>query len=493
MDTQFDPVETTVSEIHGAMRTGGLTARELVDRYLERIETYDRSNGGINSVVTVNPGAVDRAAELDERFESEGITGPLHGIPVVLKDQAMTAGITTTFGCKTFAEYVPERDATVVSRLRDAGAVILAKTNMNDWAAGSSGFSSVLGRTKNPYAPDRDPGGSSSGTAAAVAANLATIGVGEDTGGSIRAPASCCNLFGIRVTTGLVSRAGLAPLVERQDTAGPMARTVEDLARLLEVLVGYDPADPYTGRTAVGAADYRDSLDGGALDGARIGVLREAFGSGDDPDAAPVTAVVEGSLAAMADAGADLVDPVSIPDLRRRLEETSLYGLQSRHDIDSFIRSLGDAPVDSFDEFYRRGEYHETLTAFDRIADGFDEPTDHVEYWEAVDAQERFRDAITGVFAECDLDAIAFPDAKVVPRRPEELPQGGESYLINTFVASQSSCPAISMPAGFTDDGLPVGVELLGTPYGESRLLALAADYESIAGTRRAPPTAPGL
>jgi Asp-tRNA(Asn)/Glu-tRNA(Gln) amidotransferase A subunit family amidase len=271
---RFDPTEATVSDIHDAMRSGDLTAEGLVEHYCDRIEAYDRANAEINSVVTVNPEATARARELDDQFEAGGFSGPLHGIPVVVKDQAMTAGLRTTFGSEAFETYVPDTDATIISRLERAGTIVLAKTAMNDWAAGSSGISSILGQTRNPYALDRDPGGSSSGTGAAVAANFGTVGVGEDTGGSIRAPSSACNLFGIRVTTGLVSRTGLSPLVSRQDTPGPMARTVEDMVRLLDVLVGFDPDDPYTSRNAItDTGTYLDALEENALEGARIGVL----------------------------------------------------------------------------------------------------------------------------------------------------------------------------------------------------------------------------
>jgi len=494
--TRFDPIETTVSEVHDAMRSGDLTAEELVEHYCDRIEAYDRANAEINSIVTVNPDATARAKELDARFEADGFCGPLHGIPVLVKDQAMTAGLRTTFGSEAFDAYVPDTDATIVSNLEQAGAIVLAKTAMNDWAAGSSGISSVLGQTKNPYALDRDPGGSSSGTGAAVAANLGTVGVGEDTGGSIRAPSSACNLFGIRVTTGLVSRTGLSPLVSRQDTPGPMARTVEDVVRLLDVLVGFDPTDPYTSRNAItGTPTYLDSLQENALDGARIGVLRGAFGDDDDEASAPVNRVIETALGRLDEAGAELVDPVSIPDLARRLEETSLYEFQSRHDITAFLRGLDDAPADSFDDFYEQGAYHEKLTALDRMGEGPDNPFELVEYWEAVDAQQAFRHAILAVFAEHDLDAMAFPDTKVVPRYCTDLPQdeSDESYLINTLIASQSSCPAVSMPAGFTETGLPVGIELVGVPYSEQRLLSLAADYESRTDTREPPATAPPL
>ncbi|MFD1632387.1 amidase [Haloplanus ruber] len=489
--------ETTVGAIHEAMRAGDLTSRELVERYTTRIDRYDRTGPELNGVVTVNSAATARAAELDERLAREGLIGPLHGIPILVKDQALTAGLRTTFGSEAFDDYVPETDATVVSKLRDAGAIILGKTNLPDWAAGDAGVSSVQGRTKNPYALDRDPGGSSAGTGAAVAANLCTVGIGEDTGGSIRVPASCCNLFGIRVTTGLISRAGFSPLVPRQDTPGPMARTVADLARVLDVLVGYDPQDRATSVTQIaGGGSYLDAVETGDLDGVRLGVVRQAFG--DDERSAPVTAVVEDAMATLSAAGAELVDAVSIPELDARLDETWLYGVRSRAALDDFLDGLEGAPVDGYGDLYERGLYNEGQELLDVIAEGPAEPTARLDYWRKVAAQTDLRQAILAVHSEHDLDALVFPDVKIVPRPAERIGAGArassaETYMTNTYIASQSSCPAVSMPGGFTDDGLPVGVELVAPPYRERRLLAIAAAYESVAETRAPPSTAPAL
>jgi len=494
MSTSFDLPETTIGEIHDAMASGEVTSRELVERYLDRIEAYDRDGPELNAFVTVNPEAKERADELDEAFAAEGFVGPMHGIPVLMKDQAMTAGLTTTFGSEAFAEYVPERDAKVVSTLKDAGAIILGKTNLPDWAAASIGYSSVLGQTKNPYAPDRDPGGSSAGTAAGVAANLGTIGIGEDTGGSIRVPSSRCNLFGIRVTTGLISRDGMSPLITRQDTAGPMGRTVEDVARVLDVIAGHDPADGWTGVAAMqGRESYLGTVEtaAGSLEGARLGVLEERFGDGDSP----VRAVTEQAVEAMVEAGAELVEPVSIPDLDDQLDDTWLYGHQSKHDIDAFLAELADPPVGSFDEIYSQGRYHPGLKVFDDIAAGPSDPGSDPEYYRKVEAQHELRRDILNVFAAAELDAIVFPDIKTVPPDHQQLrEQGGPQELTtNTYIAPQSGCPAMSVPGGFTDEGFPVGVELLGTPHSEHRLLELAADYESATDTRQPPSTTPEL
>lgn len=490
MTDTFDVVETTVDEIHAAMEAGRVTSRDLVERYLERIDEYDRGGPELNGIITVNEGAVDRAERLDERFEREGVTGPLHGIPILVKDQAETAGIRTTFGSEACADYVPERDATLVSRLTDAGAVVLAKTNLPDFAAAYFGYSSVNGQTRNPYDTDRDPGGSSAGTGSAVAANLGTIGVGEDTGGSIRVPSANCNLFGIRVTTGLVSRSGLSPIVPRQDTPGPMARTVTDMTYLLDVLVGYDPDDPWTGATAQTEVDsYAEYLDEDGLEGVRIGVLRERFGAEDDPHAAPVNEVVESALETMDEAGAELVDPVSIPGTDDRIEETEVYEYYATIHLNAFLAEREEIPYDSVREIYDAGEYHEDLGLIAAIAELDVDPEGELDYWRSSLGQESFRREILNAFAADDLDAIVFPDVQIVPPAISDL---GDRYTTanfptNTPIAAQSQCPAVSIPGGLTDDGLPVGVELLGKPYHEHRLVEMAYAFEQIADPRSPP------
>lgn len=472
------------------MQDGDLTSVELVEAYLDRIERYDRDGPELTAIVTVNDNARARAAELDEQLAADGFAGALHGIPVLVKDQAKTAGIPTSFGSEAFSEYTPTEDAELVRRIKHAGGIVMAKTNLPDWAASWFGYSSVLGETKNPYALDRDPGGSSAGTGAGVAANLGVVGVGEDTGGSVRVPASCCNLFGIRVTTGLISRTGLSPLVTRQDTAGPMARTVTDMTRLLDVMVGYDPEDRWTGAVHSTCASFLNQLDADALAGARLGVLRDAFGEESNPNAAPVNTVVKDALNRIEDAGATLVDPITIPDLDDRIQETSLYVLRSKRDLNDFFTATDDAPVDSVEELYDRGAYHDKLDLFEAIAtDGPADPTTVEEYWQRIAAQEALQREIRYVHAEHNLDALIFPDVQVVPPKRATLQAGVDTaaYPTNTVIGSQSSCPAVSMPAGFTDDGLPVGVELLGTPFTEGTLLSLAYAYEQAVGPREPP------
>jgi len=491
--------EATIDEIHFALRLGTISCRRLVEMYLARIEAYDRSGPRLNAIVNVNPRATEEADRLDRILRQEGrMAGPLHGIPVVVKDQAETADLPTTFGSVAFKSYRSRRDATAVARMRAAGAVILAKTSLPDFATSWFGISSVLGDTLNPYALDRDPGGSSSGTAAAVAANLAAVGVGEDTGGSIRVPASFNNLFGVRVTTGLISRTGMSPLVHFQDTAGPMTRSVRDAAILLDVLVGYDPDDPYTA-AALQARDsgrYARQLAPDALSGARIGILRETFGADSDAQCAGVNRAVNRAVEATKAAGAEIVDPVTIPDLATMVATTALYLHQSRHDLNSFLAARPDAPVRTVEELYHNRQFHERLDLFEQIVHGPAHPEEAPDYFMRRAAREHMQRSILNVIAMHRLDAILFPDIQVPPPLKTDVHSGKWtvfSFPTNTLIASQADLPAISMPAGFTDDGLPVGVELVGKPYDEAALLRLAYSYEQAFRPRRAPDSAPPL
>ena len=286
MDADPTLHELTIDGFHSALRSGDLTAVQVVDWYLARIAENNSSGPQIQAVVTVNPRARDDAAALDEYLATHGrLSGPLHGVPMLVKDQVETAGLRTTFGSILFEDYVPQHDATLVTKLREAGAVILAKTSLCDFAAGWFSSSSLTDHTKNPYSLEREAGGSSAGTAAGIAANFGLTGIGEDTGGSIRIPASFNNLFGLRVTTGLISRTGLSPLVHYQDTPGPIGRTVADVARTLDGIVGHDPEDAFTvGPGHVSADGFARALDAKVpLTRWRVGVLESGFGSDHNP------------------------------------------------------------------------------------------------------------------------------------------------------------------------------------------------------------------
>jgi amidase len=490
--------EATIDDIHSAFRSKEITCRRLVELYLARIDAYDKDGPELNSILTLNPRALEEADKLDRSFEQSGeLVGPLHGVPVLVKDQAETAGIRTTFGSAVFEEYVPEEDATAVRKLKEAGAVILGKTNLPDFATSWFAYSSAGGETKNPYALDRDPGGSSSGTGAAVAANLGAVGIGEDTGGSIRVPSSFDNLVGVRVTTGLISRKGMSPLVVFQDTAGPMTRTVKDAATLLDVLVGYDPDDPFTAAATLArdAGSYARGLSEGSLRGARIGVVREAFGPGDDPDSGQVNRVVEEALEAMGVAGAEIVDPVSVPDLQHFIGVTSLYLSQSRYDIDAFLTERPGSHT--VGELHDSKSFHPRLDLFIAIAE--EAPTDPEEdpdYYRGLAAREEFRRAILNTMASQRLDALVYPNSQVLPPTREELDDWKWTVLTfptNALIAAQADLPSIALPAGFAEGSVSVGFELVGKPYGEADLLRLAYAYESEAQPRRSPESAPPL
>ena len=490
--------EATIADIHSAFRSGELTCRRLVELYLARIEAYDNSGPQLNAIITINPNILQEAEELDHSFQQyREFAGPLHGIPVLVKDQAETVGIRTTFGSIAFEDYTPEEDATAVKRLKEAGAVILAKTNLPDFATSWFAYSSAGGVTKNPYALDRDPGGSSSGTGAAIAANLGAVGIGEDTGGSIRVPSSFDNLVGVRVTTGLISRKGMSPLVVFQDTAGPMTRTVKDAATLLDVLVGYDPADPFTSVASLArdAGSYAQGLAESSLNGARIGILREVFGPEDDPDSGQVNEVIEGAIGAMRESGAEIVDPVSVPDLQDHIGITSLYLSQSRYDIDKFLSERPGGHT--IEELYASGQFHPRLDLFIAIEEEAPvDPEEDPNYFKGLAAREQFRRSILDVMASQNLDALLFPNSQVLPPTRKELDDWKWTVLTfptNALIAAQSDLPSISLPAGFAEGNVPVGFELLGRPYGEAELLKLAYAYEQEANPRKSPESAPPL
>jgi Asp-tRNA(Asn)/Glu-tRNA(Gln) amidotransferase A subunit family amidase len=488
--------ELTIADVHAAYRAGTLTARGLVQAYLDRIAELDAGGPQLNSILAINSDALADADALDQQLKSTGqLVGPLHGIPVVLKDQIETEGLTTTFGSQTAKNYIPDRDATIVAKLKQAGAIVLAKTTMPDFATSWHSTSSVSGVTRNPYAPDRDPGGSSSGTAAAIAANLATVGIGEDTGGSIRLPASFCNLVGLRVTPGLISRNGMSPLVVPQDTAGPMTRTVTDAAVLLDVLAGFDPTDSYTATAAISAhqGSYADALDEAALSSARIGILRQILGSDDDPESAAVNAVFLAALDRIAATGAELVD-VTIPDLDHYVAYTSMYLSRSRADIDAFLATRDGIEATSVAQVYADGQMHPNLDLLIGIATGPTLPTDDPEYYQRMEARDLFQRTVIAVMAENNLDALCFPDVRLpAPTHADVLASRWSciEYPTNTVIASQLWMPAITIPAGFTPDGLPVGLELMALPYREAELIGLGYGVEQATHARRAPEVTP--
>ncbi|MFE5699584.1 amidase [Rhodococcus koreensis] len=492
MSLDWDIQEATIDSVQHAYRDGTATARDVVQAYLDRIAGLDQDGPRLNSVITVSDTALDDADALDRSLGLTGeLAGPLHGVPVLVKDQAATAGIRTTFGNKNAANYVPTEDATAIKKLKAAGAIILGKTTMPDFATSWFSTSSVSGVTKNPYDLTRDPGGSSSGSGAAIAANLALVGIGEDTGGSIRLPASFCNLVGFRVTPGMISRNGMSPLVVPQDTAGPMTRTVTDAAILLDVLVGYDPTDDFTtvARHHRHSGSFAENIKGATVVDKRIGVLRSAFGDANDSAGAAVNDVIDNALAELGAAGAELVD-IEIPKLDHYVSFTSLYFTRSRNDMNRFFAENPDIGIAGVDEVRRSGTYDPHLDLFEGITDGPADPKSDPDYLDRVLAREEFARIVTALFVERALDAIVFPDVKLPAPTHDDVLDGRWTcltYPTNTVIASQLHFPAVSVPAGFTADGLPVGLEIMSTRFEETTLLQVARGVERVLGARRAP------
>lgn len=495
---QFEPGldDATVAQIHSAILAGSVSAQALVQMYMVQIDAHDQFGAELNAVVTVNQRALAEARSLDERLAATGeLAGPLHGIPVVIKDCLETVDMPTSFGSEIFADYMAREDATVVAKLKAAGAIIVAKTTLPDWATSWFAYSSRSGRTRNPYALDRDPGGSSSGTGAAVAAAYAPVGLGTDCGGSIRLPASFCNLVGVRSTPGIISRTGCNPLVGMQDTIGPMTRNVADAVRVFSVIAGYDASDPLTCAHSIARApaSYLPSLIQDALPGTRIGVVRNAFGADSIPGAAAVNRVMRGALAELCAGGAKLVD-VEIPNLTQWLVDTSLYLLKSKYDINAFLAGRPNAPAKSVQEIVASGRYHKKLDLLEGIAAGPDAPLENMDYYRAYAAREEFMRLVVNIMARDGLSTLVYPTTQVPPPRHSETDSGEWTTLTfptNTLIGSQTWMPAMTVPAGFTDDGLPVGMEILARPYDEATMFRVAYGFEQVRGHRRHPQLVP--
>lgn len=483
----FNIEEATIDGIHAAMRAGEISCAELVATYRERIDTIDRDGPRLNSVLGLNDRAAERAAELDAELERTGeLSGPLHGIPVLVKDCVETAEVPTTFGSEALQGYTPEQDAVTVRKLREAGAVILGKTTLPDFATSWFSYSSVSGETKNPYDLDRDPGGSSAGTGSAIAANLATVGIGTDCGGSIRLPSSFCGLVGIRSTPGVVPRTGSSYLVIFQDTIGPMTRTVADAVTVFDVLAGYDASDPYTAAYVVSRApkSYRAQLEGATLEGKRLGLVTNALGADSDPACAAVNEVVHAAVAAIRAAGGEVVE-VEIPDLADHIAATSQYVARTKHDINEFLSTRTDLTLD---EIVAKGMYHKDLDLIDAVMEGPDDPEDDPDYFRRIGAREDFARATVNVMAGNGLDGLIFPTSQVAaPTMDGRKDWTTLTFPTNTLIASQTWSPAMSVPAGFTADGLPVGLEFVAAPYDEQTVFRLGYAFEQATQHRRAP------
>jgi amidase len=481
---------SSIAELHRCYADGSSTAALVVEMFLGRIESYDQRGPAINAVTAENRAVRADAARLDARLAESGrLVGPLHGVPILVKDQIETAGIETNFGSVAMRGYVPTVDATVIGRLKAAGALVLAKTAMPDFAASWFSLSSRSGATRCPWSLDRDPGGSSSGSAAGVTAGFATAAIGEDTGGSIRIPAAYNNLVGVRVTPGLISRHGIAPLVASQDTAGPLTRTVADAAALLDVMVGFDPRDPATTVARGTGTSYRQALTERALEGSRIGVLTDTVNNDPDERSASVAEVFYAATERLAELGAEVV-PVSVSRLRERLPETSLYLASSRADINHFLATR-PLPYRDVRDIVRDDLYEPSLDLLQAI--GWSEP-DEVDLRDRLAAQSALRDDLVAAMSQAGLAALCYPTTPTIAPTPAELRARTvttQDFPTNTVIASQAGLPAITVPAGLSRLELPAGIEFMSSPYNERLLISIAAEFEAASPRVTGPPNTP--
>ncbi len=484
----FNVVEATIAEIHAAMRSGRLTSRQLVRIYLKRIEELDQKTR-LNSIVVINPRALEDADKLDAEFRRTRKLRPLHGIPVIVKDNYDTRDLQTTGGSLALKGSIPPDDAYQVRKLREAGAIVLAKSNMAEWAFSPLvTVSSIAGITRNPYDLTRVPAGSSGGTAAAVAANLGTVGLGTDTGNSIRGPSSHNCLVGIRSTMGLTSRDGIIPLYLRNDIGGPMARTVEDAVRILDVIAGYDPADPIT-RMSEGKRpeSYLKFLDKNGLKGARIAVFRRYI---DAPTTDPrIRELMDRAIADLKSFGATIVDPFDVPEYENLTRD--IWCNTFRHDVNNYLATLGsDAPYRTIDEIVQSGLYSPYIES--RLKRGIENrqvPERMTPPCLDLYTDQRsiaFRNAVLKAMEDAKVDAIIYPTWSNPPRKigDMESPAGDNSQ----YLSPQTGFPAITVPMGFTDDGLPAGITCLGSAFSEPDLIRFVYAYEQGTKHRRQPP-----
>jgi Asp-tRNA(Asn)/Glu-tRNA(Gln) amidotransferase A subunit family amidase len=495
----FQLVEATIDEIRSALTTRRITCRALVEQYLRRIDAYDKSGPALNAVQTVNASALRDAERLDAQFASSGPVGSLHCVPMLVKDQVETRGMPTTYGSAIFLDFVPARDATVVDRLRRAGAIIVGKSTMGEFASGYVG--SAFGVVRNAYDPTRIASGSSGGTGAGIAANFAAVGIGEDTGGSIRGPAAVHSLVGLRPTVPLVSRFGMMPARPTTDTLGPIARSVKEAAVVLDVVAGYDANDPVTA-AAVGQVPetYTKFLTPDGLKGARIGVVRDPLDPRADPTSADfkqVRAVIDRALADLERLGAELVDPVAVPDVAARsarLYDDNVYETEAA--TNDYLAQHPNAPAKTLSDILVSGKVAPARARVLMRVVGHS--VHELGYLELLLARETLRRDVLTAMASKGLDALVYA---TFDHQPILIPTDATTRTVldssgpgnNRRLSPVLGFPALTVPAGFTDDGLPVGLEFMSREFSEPLLFKLAYAYEQGTHHRRPPTTTPAL
>ena len=508
-----DVTTATIEDLSRAMAERKVTSEQLVRAYLARIEAFDDRGPAINAVIALNPAALATARALDRERRAKGAHGPLHGIPVVVKDNIDVAGLPTTVGSQLLEGNIAAQDAWVVRRLRDAGAVIVAKVNLSEFAAAGgtvlgapdhlvklgtvpNGFSSAGGQTRNPHDPERSPHNSSGGTGAAIAAAFAQVGLGTDTGGSIRGPASWNGIVGLKPTMGLVGRSGIAPLALSLDAVGPMARSVYDVAVTLGALAGVDPADPSTQASAgLADTDYTQHLKRGALRGTRIGVARDFSGVDAGTDL-----VFEATVTRLRELGAEVVDPIRLPRYAlegRRGLYIELVATEFKAQITDWLKATGPGYPKSFDDLVSRANDPATSYRSPEKAVGLKysqsialDPADPLYRAMAGAGLDAIRAAVDAAFEQYRVDAIVYPTQSRPAMRIDDLSPSPSSP---TSLASLSGYPDLAVPAGMTPDGLPVTVSFLGRPFSEGALLGYGYDFEQATRAIRLPKHTPPL
>ncbi|MBV9626149.1 MAG: amidase [Acidobacteria bacterium] len=489
-------MEASITDIHNAIQSGKLTCRSLVQQYLDRIKAYDQHGPAINAMLYVNPKALGQAEAMDRAFKRGAELKPLQCIPLVLKDNFDTADMPTTGGSLALKGMQPAKDAFTVARFRQAGALILGKTNLHELALAGVTASSLGGQTKNPYELTRTPGGSSGGTGAAVAANFATVGTGSDTVNSIRSPSSANSLVGLRPTRGLISRGGVIPVSFTQDAVGPITRTVADAAVMLDVMAGYDPEDPVTA-SGVGkiSSSYTAFLDRNGLKGARIGVLRTLFGS--SPDNQEVNRVIASALDVLRTQGAILEETSDRAfDSGMLASDLDVQKWEYKHDLDNYLKAQPNPPVHSLAELIATGKYHKpSLEKFLASSEAQPNGLHERDYKQRRVKIDDLRVRLANALAKNNLVALVYPHQKRLPVMIGDMNQAER----NGILASLTGFPAITVPAGFSTPtasapiGVPVGIEFLGQPFSEPQLLKIAFSFEQATHVRKPPQSTPPL
>jgi amidase len=492
----FNVVEATIDDIHAAYKSGQLTCRQLVQMYLDRIEAFDKKGPAINAIITRNSDALKEAERLDAAYKASGPVGPLHGIPVIVKDQADVKGMPTTLGSVLFKDYYPDRDSFVAEKLKNAGAVILAKATLGELGGGDT-HGSLFGSTRNPYDTERTVGGSSGGSAASVSANFSTVGVGQEGLASIRRPSTWNCIAGMRPSAGLVSRGGVYGCwPEVFGSLGPMARTVKDLATLLDVMVGYDPEDPITARGVGRIPDsFTKFLNKDGLKGARLGILRESIGLNAEPDSEDfkkISEVFDRAVGELKAAGAEIVDPIVIPKIKELLAKRSGGPDETDQSFKNYYGRSANPPFKTPAEVIASPDFAKVVK---RSQDRFKRNPDPAKHYESLRAQDELMTNFLKVMADHRLDTIVHKAVEHQPTlirdgvNPPFVDQKGAPHL-NTFLLY---VPTIVVPAGFTRDNLPAGVCFIGRPYDDGNLIKFAYAYEQATHHRRPPASTTGL